>query len=244
MSFDLSKFKENENAEGEKDVLGGGGYLVDSDAYDATIEIAYLGQSEGGANSLTVVLDLGDSKKLRETIWFTNKQGGTTFEKDGKINNLPGFNQVNGLCLLATGGKALADCTVGKATYPIWDTNAGKELPKEVEVLEELKGQKIVAGILRVIEDKQKKNEATGKYEPTGETREINTIDKFFQEGTRRTVTEIKAGEENGVFIDAWIEKKQGQVINKAKGTSVKSGIPGQAAASAPTGEGKSLFAK
>lgn len=243
MSFDLSKFKENENAEGEKDVLGGGGYLVDSDAYDSTIEIAYLGQAESGANSLTVVLNLGDNKKVRETIWFTNKQGGTTFEKDGKVSNLPGFNQVNGLCLLGA-GKSLSECTVGKATYPVWDSNAGKELPKEVEVLEELKDQKIVAGILHVIEDKQKKNEATGKYEPTGETREVNTIDKFFQEGTRRTVTEIKAGEEKGVFIDAWIEKKQGQVINKAKGTSVKQGMPGQAAGSAPAAESKSLFAK
>lgn len=244
MTIDLSKFTQKDNVEGEKDTLGGGGFIVPSDAYSATIDIAYLGKSEGGANSLTVVLLLPEGKKVRETIWFTNRQGGTTFEKDGKQFNLPGFNTVNSLCLLA-GGKPLAEMTVGTATYPIWDSNAGKEVPTEVQILSELNSQKVIAGILHVIEDKNKKNEATGKYEPTGETRETNTIAKFFRDGCRRTVAEITAGEEKGAFIDQWVEKNRGEVINKAKGTGVKSTQPGAAAAggAAPAG-GSSLFAK
>lgn len=248
MSIDLSKFEEGTGVEEEKDVLGGGGFIVPTDVYDCVIDLAYLSQSEGGANALNVVLKTeadGQEKKIRETIYFTNKQGGTTFEKDGKKYSLPGFSIVNGLCLLAA-GEPLSNMTVEKVTYPIWNFDAGKELPTEVDALAGLTGQKVFAAIQHVIEDKNKKNDATGKYEPTGETRELNTIVKFFRHECRRTVTEIKAQQEKAEFIDKWKEKNQGQVINKAKGTGVKNTAPGAAAAggAAPASGGSSLFAK
>jgi len=231
---DLSKFTQDDKAEGEKDTLGG--FLRDSDATKFKIDVAYLSQSSGGAMSLTLHAVDDNNKEYRETIYFTNKQGQTYWERDGKRNNLPGFNLIQAICLLA-GRKPLSEMTSEDKDIKVYDFEQQREVVKTMPTLKELTNADVVLGILRVIEDKKKKNEATGVYEPTGETRELNKIDKVFRAGCNRTVTEIQAGEETGSFIDKWLDKHKGQVLNTAKG---KKGNDGNVGTGMPTGSGDS----
>jgi len=87
----------------------------------------------------------------------------------------------------------------------------------------------------------------TGKYEPTGETREQNEVVKIFsakENNYRKTVTEIRAKTDEAAFYDKWVTENQGQVVNKAKGTAktgATQGMPGAADTPADSGE-ESLF--
>ena len=122
--------------------------------------------------------------------------------------------------------------------------DAKAEVPTKVEVLMDLLGQEIIAGVIKQTVDKTKKNEA-GAYEATGETRDENDIDKLFRAKDRMTTAEIRAQAETATFIDTWSNKWTGQTKNKAKGASGTAGAP-QAAAGAPAAAKKpttSLFA-
>jgi len=244
--MDLSQFSQDSQAEGEKDIIGGGGFLQDSDAKEWTIKFAYLDKSAGGAANLNLRMVDSEGKEYRETIYFTNKKGETFYEREGKRHNLPGFNQVQAICLLA-GKKELKDMTTETQAIPVYDFDAKTEVIKEMACVKELDGAKAIFAILRFIEDKKKKNESTGTYEATGETREANRIDKVFQSGTKRTVAEVIAKKETGEFLDKWLEKHQNQVIDLSKGKSgAKSGNSGDAPKSNEGGgsakSGESLF--
>ena len=82
-------------------------------------------------------------------------------------------------------------------------------------------------------------------YEPTGETRDENEIDKLFRAKDRMTTAEIRAQAETAGFIDTWDAKHSGTVKMKAKGASGTPGAP--KAAGAPAAAAKkpttSLFA-
>jgi len=63
-------------------------------------------------------------------------------------------------------------------------------------------------------------------YEPTGETRDENEIDKLFRAKDRMTTAEIRAQAESATFIDTWDAKHSGTVKMKAKGASGTPGAP------------------
>lgn len=85
----------------------------------------------------------------------------------------------------------------------------------------------IQAGIQKQTVDKNEKGD-DGKYYPTGETREINEVVKFFRYDDGLTVPEIEKGVTEAKFKDEWVAKWAGKVINKAKGNKdgAKSGLP------------------
>lgn len=100
-----------------------------------------------------------------------------------------------------------------------------------------LVGKAIKLGILEVRENKSKKNDSTGKYEPTNEERTYNTIDKFFRESDERTTEEIKGQIAKAEFINKWREKNADKLQDKYKpvtGTGT-AGAPGGAFAGAAT---------
>jgi len=216
------------------DHLGGGGTL-DTNGYDGIIKAAYVGKSSSSeAQSITALIDV-NGFELRETFWISNKAGEHTYadKKDpSKKHGLPGFVMVDNLCLIAA-GKPLAQMDTEEKTLNIYDYEAKKELPKSVPVLTALTDKPVSMVVFKQTVDKTKKNDSTGKYEPTGETREENTIDKFVEPASKRTVTEAKEGVETAVFYPKWIEKNQGKVRNKAKGVEGKSGSPSGSAPSA-----------
>lgn len=227
-----------------RDSLGGGG-AIDSDSYTGTIKLAYAGASSGGARFLTVHIDL-NGREYRETLYVTNKQGQNFYEKGGKKIPLPGFTVANDLALLAT-GYPLSGQNIEEKIASLYNFEERKEIPTKVQAVTSMMGKEITVGVLKSIVDKTKKNEQTGAYDPTGETREENNIDKVFHAESKKTVSEFTGGAENAEFHDKWVEKNKGQVRNKATGVTGKTGLPGQAAA-APAAAGggkpagKSLF--
>lgn len=248
--MDLSKFGQQKEAEQERDILGGS-FVQDSDAKEWYIDVAYLSESDKGALAVNLKLSAvqgGDT--YRETIYFTNRNKETTYEKDGKIYHSKGFNQVNSLCLL-TAGIPFNECSTETKMVPIYDFDAGKEIPKEVECLVEVEGESAIFAILKIKELKRVYNEAIDQWEETDEEREINQIDKIFRASDRCTVAEVLAELPTGVFIEKWLEKNKGQVVDRTKGKvssgSASKGKPAKGTRSSSKGgpgASKSLFAK
>ena len=244
-----------EGLEEAQDRLGGFS-IKPTDAYLATIKVAYAGKSSGGAQSVTVVADIGGAD-YSETVYVTNKKGENFFlnpnDKTKKVA-LPGFTTINDLCIVTT-EKPLASQDTEEKTVKIYDYEAKKELPTVVPVLVDLIGKQAWFGIVAQTVDRQKKNESSGEYEPTGETRDENVIEKIFHEPTKMTVVEATEAAKTGntpdkLFFDAWVAKNKDVTRNRAKGAGSggKSGRP-ESSGSAPTSGGetkatKSLFGK
>jgi hypothetical protein len=250
MSNVFQKLK-SDGLEESTDRLGGGG-VRESDIYTGKIKYAYAGTSSGGAMSLNLCVDFG-GQEYRETVWVTNKKGENFFlnkQDNSKKVPLPGFTVAEDICLIVT-GKGLAEQEMEEKVLKLWDFDASAEVPKSVPVLVELTGQEISLGLIKQIENKQKKNDNTGEYEPTEEERESNFTDKVFHTETKMTVAEARNGQETGEFWDKWITKNKGRLNDKRKfkdGGAGKSGKPAGApkAAGAPAASAapkKSLFA-
>jgi hypothetical protein len=230
----------------EKDSVGGGGVL-ESGIYACQIAMAYLSKASSGALGLVLTLKTESGKDVKQTLWMTSgtaKGGKNYYEKDGEKHYLPGFLHANSLALL-TVGKEISALETETKVVNVYSAEAKAEVPTKVEVLMDLLGKEIIAGLIKQTVDKTKKNEA-GVYEPTGETRDENDIDKLFRASDRMTTAEIRAQAESATFIDTWSAKWTGQTKNKAKGASGTAGAP-KAAAGAPAAAKKpttSLFAQ
>ena len=229
------------------DVIGGG--LFDAGMHEGTVKLAYAGKSQNSdSQSITVVIDV-NGKELRDTFWITKQTGENyyTDKQDPSIKRpLPGYTTADDLCLLTT-GMPLSEQTVEDKVVKIYNYDEKKDVPTNVPVLTDVIGHKIIAGVIRQIVDKNQKD-TSGKYVPTGETREENVIDKLFHAETHKTVTELREQMETAEFFDKWEAKNTGQVRNKAKGAQGKTGAPGRPAANgAPSANATakpSLFAK
>ena len=216
---------------------------VDSGAYEAVIEMAYGDVSKGGAANVNFVFKLANGREYKETIYVSNRKGETfyTDKRTGKPADMPGFTTVKAISLLSI-GEEFTDLEPEEKMVKIYDYAQRKEVPQSKPVFMSLLGEKVVLGIHKIIEDKNIKNDR-GDYVPSGETREVNTINKVFRDGDHLTVPEITAGITTAEYYDAWVESNTGKVINKAKGVSEGSSA---LAATAPKAESspKSLFAK
>lgn len=223
----LKNLETKANVEGEKDVLGGGGVL-DTNVYPMKVKVAYFTSAASGAVAINLQGDV-DGKEVRQQFWVlsgNDKGNKNTYTKDGREYYLPSFLTANSLALL-TVGKELSQLDVEKKVIKLYDFEAKEERPTEVDVLVELTGQLIQAGIQKQTVDKNEKGD-DGKYYPTGETREINEVVKFFRYDDGLTVPEIEKGVTEAKFKDDWVAKWAGKVINKAKGNKdgAKSGLP------------------
>lgn len=237
----LNHLKADVQLEEEKDVLGGGSRILDTDVYDFKIKLAYMGQSKGGANNVNFVFETADSRELKQTIYVTSGQAKgckTYYTKNGKNFPLPGFSQVNAICLL-TVGKEIGDLDTEEKVINLWDFDAAAEVPTKVPMLMDLLNQDITLAVFKQIVDKNV-DDGAGNWVPSGETREENEVDRVFRTRDGLTVNEIKANETEPKFKAAWVEKWQGEVKNKAKGAKAGGGsTAGAPAAKEPT---KKLF--
>lgn len=234
-------------AEKVTDRVGGGG-TIPTGIYTGTIKAAYAGKSEGGANSITTLIEAGGIE-LRETHWVTNKKGENTYpdKNDPKKKHLlPGFVNVNDMCLLVADGE-LMDMEFEEKVLKLYDFDAKKEVPTNVMVISALTGKEVTIAVVEQTVDKTKKDD-NGVYQPTGETRNENIIEKVLH-SDRRTVTEIREQIEAPVWAPAWAEKNTGKLRNRAKGADGKtgapggrSGAPGAASAGGSPAPKKSLF--
>ena len=199
-----------------------------------------MDQAESGAVSFNIELTNAAGKTLKERLWIKsgNKKGNKTYyTKDGKNYPLPGYAVADSLCVAATGDH-LKTCmeNVEKKALQIYDSKEGKEVQKTRPVVMSLTGKPVKAAVHNITEDKQKKNDATGNYESTGETRTINEC-KFFGNLDGKTAEEILKGSE-ATFFDKWADKNTGIVIDKTSKNA------GQASAAAIMGGSTTEAAK
>jgi hypothetical protein len=235
MTMSLANLKTDSTIKDETDSVGGNG-PVESGLYPHKITMAFFGKSSGGAMSLDLHLADPDGKELRQTIYITSgdAKGNKNYYEDkaGAKAYLPGFNVANSLALL-TVGKEIGEIETEEKTVKLYSFVEKAEVLTKVPMLMELLGQEVLTGVIRQTVDKNVKDEATGKYVPTGETRQENEIDKFFRAADRMTTAEIRAQAAVATFADTWEAKWKG--VDKDKSTK---------GASAPAATGAGNTAK
>ena len=242
----LKNLTSDASIQNEKDSLGGGGVL-ESGLYKATVVTAHIGKASSGALSLVLHLKTDSGRDLKQTLWMTSgtAKGGNNYytDKNGDKQYLPGFLHANSLALLTT-GKEISELDTETKVINLWSSEAKAEVPTKVEMVMDLIGKEILAGVIKQTVDKTAKNDA-GVYVPTGETRDENDIDKLFRARDRMTTAEIRAQAETAVFADQWEAKWTGKTKNKATGAAANgtAGAPKAGAAAASKKPTTSLFA-
>lgn len=243
MSNIFSNKKAVKSEKVEDDYIGGAKTL-ETDIYPAEIKYAYIGKSRrSDARNITLCLKVDGKTEVTRSIWMTNGQGDVTYKdkKTGEERNLPGYNQVNSLAMLLL-SKEIGDLDVEERTLNLYDFESKKEIPQAVDCFIELHGLNLQVAIQKQIIDKNEKNEATGDYEPSGETVTVNEFIKFFPEDKRVTISEVahyiqslggdfdevlsdgelmKAIErmpDEGDYAAAWLEKNQGETWDRSVG--------------------------
>ena len=240
----LANLTTDESIANERDSIGNGGPM-DSGLYPFNVAMAHINKAASGALGLVVALKTAEGKEVRETLWMTSgtaKGCKNYYEKDGQKNYLPGFIAANALALL-TVGKEISQLDTETKVINLYSPEAKAEVPTKVEVVMDLLNQEIIAGVIKQTVDKSVKNDA-GVYVPTGETRDENTIDKFFRAKDRMTTAEIRAQAEVPTFIETWEQKWTGKTRDRSKGAG-SAGTPGIPKAAAAAGTKKpttSLF--
>lgn len=228
-----------QGVEEQQDRLGGQ-YTLDSGLYDATIKLAYVINSQSSqAKAVVTVLDI-NGFELTTRTWVTNSAGKPTYEKNNKKFTLPGYESINDMCFMAT-GISLAEQTIEDKTIKVWDAGEQKEVDKNMPVITSVLGKPVTVGVLKVIENKQKKGD-DGKYHDTNEKREVNEIDKFFHTETKMTTVEAMKRvkiEPADLFYTKWGEKNTGETRDKFKEVS---GAAPTSGSGAPPKQSKSLF--
>lgn len=242
----LANLTTDETIANEKDSVGSGGPL-ESGLYTCTISTAYITKASSEALGLVLNMKTDGGRDFRQTLWMTSgkaKGGNNYYVKDGEKHYLPGFLHANALALL-TVGKEISQLETETKVINVYSPEAKSEVPTKVDMLMDLLGQSIMVGLIKQTVDKTKKNETTGAYEPTGETRDENEIDKLFRAKDRMTTAEIRAQATEATFVDTWSAKWTGKTKERAKGATGTAGAP-KAASGAPAAAKKpttSLFA-
>ena len=232
----LKNLTTDESIANERDSLGNGGTL-DSGTYKCTINLAYITKSEGGALGLNLHLKTDGGRDIKQTLWMTSgtAKGCKNYyeDKQGNKNYLPGFIHANALSLL-TVGQEISSLDTETKVVNAYSAAAKAEVPTKVDMVMDLLGKEVLVGLIKQTVDKTKKNESTGIYEATGETREENEIDKLFRAKDRMTTAEIRAQAEEPSFIETWEQKWAGKTRDKSKGAAANVGAPGMPKGAAP----------
>lgn len=214
----MVNLKTDKSIQEDKDVLGGTGGALESNAYEFAIDMAYFDEAKSGAISVTMHFVTPDKRTLRITEYVTSgkaKGQKNYYEtKQGERRYLPGFTTINNICLL-TVGEELGDLDAEEKLVKIWDFEQRKEVPTPKQVIMGLIGQRITLGVLKTIQDITAKTDG-GEYEPTGYTRIQNEVSKAFRSDDNLTVAEIKAEATESVFYNQWIEKYADVTIDKS----------------------------
>jgi hypothetical protein len=208
---------------------------LESGCYPLTVQTAYITTSDGGALGLVCAFKTDGGRDFKQTLWMTSgtAKGGKNFytDKNGDKQYLPGFLMANSLAQLATGKEISALDTETKVVKQ-YNKDAGKEMPVQVNMVMDLLGTQVIAGILKQTVDKTAKD-SDGIYKPTGETRDENEIDKLFRAKDSLTVAEIRNGDTEAKYIETWKTKWTGKTKMKAKGATANAGTPGAPKAAA-----------
>ena len=222
-----------------EDRVGGGSFVVDSGAYEAKIDKAYLVISTSSkAVGVKIEATLSNGKKFRDTIYVTNGEGKNIYiNKDGKACYLPGFETVSNLAYVIT-GKELSTLSPEDKIVEVYNAELKRNVPTTVKMLMELVGADVVLGIAKTKSFKQAKNDVSGKYENTAEIVEGNElINSFTMAGF--TALELKAKATEVDFINKFMEVYKADYV---KDSTKKAGAAATGGVSNTPPATKSLF--
>ena len=226
----LSNLATSNDIKNETDSVGGGGPL-ESGLYKSTVTLAYLNKSKGGALALNVHFKEEGGREFRQQFWMTSgdaKGNKNYYEtKDGDKKYLPGFIHADALCLLSV-GKGIAEMDHETKVINLYSFEAKAEVPTQVEVITDLIGQEVLVGLQKQTVDKRAKAD-DGSYQPTGETRDVNEVDKIFRAKDGFTTAEIRAQAEEASFYKTWEAKFAGKTLDrtqKPSGNAPAGGAP------------------
>ena len=217
----------DDSIENEKNSLGGGGFILESGLVDLEILAAFLTLTDAGAKCFNLHAKNEDGITLKERFYMTsNKEKGQKnySEKNGKKRYLRGFNQANGVALLCM-KMNLADLKLQKKLVEMWSFEEGGMENVSVPMFVDLVGKIITVGVLKKIEDKKKNVAAQGEkadWQPTGEVKTINVMDKFFRAKDGLTVADIRAKEKEPTFRNDWDDKWTGVTQDTSTGKAGK----------------------
>ena len=208
----------------------GGFSILESGIYPMKVKLAFITLSAGKAMALNIHFEGLKKELLRAQFYMTSGEakGCKNFyinKKTQEKHYLPGFNQANALCLLTVGKEVAAMDTATKSIM-LYDPMQQQEVPTDVDFIEDLVGKDVYAGVINQLVDKRAKNKDTGQYEPTGETRKENEVDKFFRAKDKLTVVEIKAKATEPIFFNKWKENWEGKTKDKTTKASTTKGVP------------------
>jgi hypothetical protein len=250
MLLDNIQFDADVESSGDFVPSGGGSFTRNTGLYNMVVEMAYMGQSRGGAVNVTVHLkDAAGDGSHRETFYITSgeaKGRKSYYLKDGRKIALPGFEMIDSLCVLATGNN-LQGQTIESKMVKLWDWDQRKEVPQNVEVITSLVGKAIRAGI-QLCEANRRVNDGSGNYVDGPEKRTFNEISKLFSAKGSLTLTERQAGLTDGEFIQKWLDKNPSDYVRstytEVEGPATSSVVEqaSAAAATASADENADLF--
>lgn len=203
--------KQDSDVQEVKDVVGGGGYIKDTDVYLMKINHAFFEKSKGGALGVNISFKHSDEQKteFNSTIYVTSgdTKGNRPYyvSKQGNKVPLPGYTLVDDMVRLATNGATtLETITTQDKTVEVYDGAQGGKVNKQVQVIDQLNGAVLKVALLKCLNNKWKDGA------PTAETMERNEVDRVFGQDDR-TVREVQANTKAEI-MPLWIKKNQGQV--------------------------------
>lgn len=216
----LSGIKQADKVEEVKDQLGGSKFApVESGIYQATIKYAYLKPSAAGSLGFHMELELDSGSTVRESIYLTKRTGENYYvDKNdaSKKHLLPGYITADAIALLAA-QKPIAELSTEDKIIKLYDAAQQGEVNTTVPMLTALLGKTIQVGIVKIVEDKQVKNDQ-GTYVKGEGVRIKNEIDKVFHPTNNMTVPELRASATEPAFYEAWKTKWEGKVDDKSTG--------------------------
>lgn len=190
---------------------------LDTDLYEGTIKMAFVGQSAGGAANVTVELKLDNGKTYKETMYVTNREGSNTYTKDDKEFYLPGFLVANQLALFSTEKDLFElESELETRTVKLYDFQAGREVATDVQAIIPMLDQRVLVAIEEYEDEKKKKQ--GNEYVSTGEVVLRNQIQKVFLPDTKQTFAEATEDKEAS-YVETWLADNKGKV-RKLKGAA------------------------
>lgn len=215
---------------------------VESDVYDINIKIAYHTKAASGADMIWVLYDIvfsdGTKRNMSERLVVTNRNQENFYTKevkgsDGKTTKkrfpLMGYSIINDICKLVTDQK-LSEQSWEEKTWPIYNYEAGKEIPTKVLACEGLINSSIKAGIQKTIENKNK--QVGTEWVPTAEEKITYPINKVFDKDSGLNAKEIESNETEPKEMNNWIERNKGKDRDARKVKNGEAGVAGNPFAS------------
>lgn len=225
-------------AKTETESVGGGRTLFDSAVYPAKVKQVYLDAYDSGARFASVTLDI-NGKDYEERLLLTNARGDGFFtDRDGNAQQFSGLTRFDEL-IFAGGFANNQAANIGPGNVRVWDKDSRSFVIKQMpNVVNGLRDAQVLVAILKKVQNKQKKNPNTGKYDKLNEKEEVNEIQKFAKTD-KQTQLEAANGVNPPTFLDAWSKKWAGNVQDtyKQQANASTTGLPSAAGGAAPSSD-------